>query len=402
FTNGAAPMSNPVAYWNKVATDTINTPSATPATAEETRFFLQADLATVHVAIYDAVNAITGTHRTFAATPTTSASGASQDAAAGAAAYGVLKALFPSRSAQYQAAYDTFVATIAAGDAKTRGLAIGAEVANGVVALRAGDGRMTVVSYTPGTAAGKFRGVNPVGNYNRYVKPFVLTSASQFRAADPPALDSAAYATDFNEVRTLGGTVSTARTAAQLETGRFHAEGPTTFPPRNYRSFAMDSRSLADNARLMAMVWVSIADASIACFESKYFFDFWRPLSAIPLADTDGNPGTTLDAAWTPVVPTPNYPGYPSVVPCTNSAAMAAVKAFFGTNEVKFSLNSTLTGTQREYDSPNAYLDETGQRADLRRHELQVRSRAGQRARQRGRQLGCYEQVSAKVSVAKL
>lgn len=358
FNNGAAPMSNAVAFWNKVATDTINATSSAPVTAEEMRFFIQADLATVHVAIYDAVNAITATHRTFAATPTTTPIGASQEAAAAAAAYGVLKGLFPSRSGQYQAAYDTYVATIADGDAKTRGLAVGAEVANGVMALRAGDGRMTPISYTPRTTAGAFRGVNPVGNFNRYVKPFVLTSASQFRVIAPPALDSAAYATDFDEVRTLGGTVSTVRTAAQLDVARFHTEVPNTFPPRNYRSFARDSRSLADNARLMALLWVSIADASIACFESKYFYDFWRPQSAIPLADNDGNLATALDAAWTPVVPTPNHPEYPSAHACSHSAAMAAVKAFFGTTEITFSMNSTVTGSQREYESPTALIDE--------------------------------------------
>ena len=163
FTNGVATPSNAVAYWNKIATDTINVAPAATGTAEEQRPNISVDLATVHVAIYDAVNAIVGTHKAFGATPATSAAGASQEAAAAAAAYGVLKGLFPNRAAQYQAAYDDFIAAIPADDAKTRGIAVGTEVATAIVALRANDGRSTTVAYTAGTAPGNFRGVNPVG-----------------------------------------------------------------------------------------------------------------------------------------------------------------------------------------------------------------------------------------------
>ena len=333
-----------VAYWNKIATDTINVAPAATGSPEEQRPNLSVDLATVHVAIYDAVNAIVGTHKTFAATPTTSAAGASQEAAAAAAAYGVLKGLFPNRLAQYQAAYDAFLAAIPADDAKTRGIAVGTEVATSIVALRANDGRFTAMTYTAGTGAGNFRGVNPVGVTNRFIKPFAVTSLSQFRAPPPPALDSAAYAADLNEVLSLGTTISSTRTADQLESARFHTESPATFISRNYRAFAMDSRTLADNARGMAMLSVAQADAGNACFESKYFFDFWRPTSAIRFADTDGNAATTMDAAWTPVVTTPNHPEYPSAHMCVNSAAMAALKSHFGTSNISFSFGSTVTG----------------------------------------------------------
>ncbi len=358
FTDGAAPMSNAIAYWNKIATDTVNQPQAATGTPEETRAFVNGDMAAVHVAMYDAVNAITRTHTTFAATPTTAAAGASHEAAAAAAAYGVLKGLFPARTAQYQAAYDNYVASIGPGDPKNRGLAVGAEVATQILALRAGDGRWTPVTYTPGTAPGKFRGVNPIGPFIPFIKPFAMTSASQFRTAAPPLLDSAAYTTDFDEVRTLGGTISAARTAAQTDIARFHTEAPNTFPTRNYRSFAMDSRSTAENARLMAMIWVALADSTIACFESKYFHMYWRPLSAIPLADTDGNPNTITDASWTPIVPTPNHPEYPSGHACLNSAAMEVVRSHFGTTAVAFKLSSTVTGTQHSYATTNAFVDE--------------------------------------------
>ena len=358
FTNGVVTTSNAVAYWNKIATDTINVPASATGTAEEQRPNISVDLATVHVAVYDAVNAIVGTHKAFGATPATPAAGASQEAAAAAAAYGVLKGLFPNRAAQYQAAYDDFIAAIPASDAKTRGIAVGTEVATAIVALRANDGRLTAVTYSAGTAPGNFRGVNPVGTFNRFIKPFAVTSLSQFRAPPPPALDSAAYAADFNEVLALGATNSSMRSADQLESARFHTEAPPNLLTRNYRAFAMDSRSLAENARGMAMLWVAQADALNTCSESKYLYDFWRPTSAIRLADTDGNAATTMDAAWTPVVPTPNHPEYPSAHMCGNSASMAALKAHFGTSKISFSFGSTVTGTVRQYGTPDDMLNE--------------------------------------------
>ncbi len=311
------------------------------------------------MAIYDAVNAIVGTHKAFAATPATSAAGASQEAAAAAAAHGVLKGLFPNRAAQYQAAYDDFVAAIPAGDAKTRGIAVGTEVATAIVALRANDGRSTTVTYIDQwNRTGQLSRCQSGRTFNRFIKPFAVTSLSQFRAPPPPALDSAAYAADFNEVLALGATTSSMRSADQLETARFHTEAPPNLLTRNYRAFAMDSRSLAENARGMAMLWVAQADALNTCFESKYFFAFWRPISAIRFADTDGNAATTMDAAWTPVVTTPNHPEYPSAHMCGNSASMAALKAHFGTSKISFSFGSTVTGTVRQYGTPDDMLNE--------------------------------------------
>ena len=359
FTNGATTTANPVAYWNKIATDTINVP-ATPSAGspEERRPVAAVDLATVHTAIYDAVVAITGTHVPFAVTIAGDASAASLEAATAAAAYGVLKGLFPNRTAQYQAAYDSYVNTLPSGASRTRGLEVGAEVATRTLALRANDGRSTQVTYVPGTAPGKFRGTNPIGTFNPFIKPFALTSASQFRAPPPPALDSAAYAADFEEVRTMGGTTAPQRTADQLDAARAHTENPATYVTRNYRNFLMDSRSLAENARLAAMLWVTQADATIACFESKYHYEFWRPLSAIALADTDGNAATAQDTTWAPVAPTPNHPEYPSAHMCVNGSSQALLKAYFNTPEISFTFSSTVTGGTRQYASPSALLEE--------------------------------------------
>jgi hypothetical protein len=317
-------------------------------------------LASVHVAIYDAVMAIAGTHRPYAITPTVAAAGASQEAAVAAAAYRVLLGLFPNRAAQYQTAYDTFVATLPDGTAKTQGLAVGAEVAAGILALRAGDGRAVVLApYVPGSAPGQFRGTNPIGRPNAFIRPFALTTIGQFRAPGPPALSSAAYAADLNETKALGSaTTSSMRTAEQTEAALFNAESSNVYWPRNLRSFAMTNRSVAEQARLMAMIWVAHADTQNACFESKYFYRFWRPSSAVTLADTDGNDATTVDASWVPLVTTPNHPEYPAAHSCIAGALAETLRIYFGTPNVAFDFTSTFTGTTHHFATAQAMIDE--------------------------------------------
>lgn len=351
---------NAVSYWNEVATATVNLPAAATGTWEEQRPNTTVDLATVHVAIYDAVIAISGTHQPYAITPTSPTAGASQEAAVAAAAYNVLRGLFPNRGAQYQAAYDTFVGSMPADTARARGLALGTEVATGILALRANDGRaVTLAPFVPGTAPGQFRGVNPIGRPNPSIKPFALTSVAQFRAPGPPALTSAAYAADVNEVKALGSVNSIVRTAEQTEIARFNTESPATFLPRNVRTFAMTNRSTAEHARLMAMVYVTVADAGNACFDSKYHYLFWRPSSAITLADTDANDATVVDAGWTQVVATPNHPEYPAAHSCVTTATAEALRAFYGTPNITFDYTSTVTGTTRRFTSTTSLVEET-------------------------------------------
>jgi hypothetical protein len=355
----SATSNNVVAYWTDIGAATVNAASAVSTTPEEARTAFQADLATMHAAIYDAVNAIDGRYKPFIVTPKSPTTGASMEAAASAAAYGVLLALFPNRSAQYQTAYDNQIATIAAGDAKNKGLTLGAEVAAAVVANRANDGRAVALApYVPGTAPGKFRGTNPVNRFGPYIKPFTLTSLSQFRPSSPPALDSAAYATDLNEVKALGGTVSATRTAEQLEVARFHTEAPPTFLTRNFGRFARTTDSIPEAARVMAVIYVGFSDANSACFEAKYFYETWRPLSAIPLADTDNNAATTPDTTWTPVLPTPNHPEYPAAHACTAGSLGELLRRYYGTKSVTYTLNSLVTNTTRTYTSTDALTDE--------------------------------------------
>jgi hypothetical protein len=355
-------QANVVSYWNEVANRTVNAASATNTTAEEQRPSYHADLATVHVAIYDAISAIDGRYKPFAITPTTPSAGASLDAAASAAAYGVLRALFPNRGAQYQAAYDSRIAATPAGEARAKGLALGSEVAAAVVAWRANDGRSVVFApYVSGTAPGRFRSASPTP-FNRHVpfiRTFSLTGVDQFRPAAPPLLGSAAYATAFNQSKAVGGTVSAARSAEQLEIARFHTEPPNLFLTRNLGRFASSTADVADAARLMAFIYVIHADAIGACFEAKYFHETWRPLSAIPLADTDGNADTTSDPAWTPVLPTPNHPEYPAAHSCTSGALGETLRQYYGTRQVSYTFDSAVTGTMRTYATTDALDDES-------------------------------------------
>ena len=213
--------ANAVTVWDEIATKAINMPPASTGTPEERMPLTGADHATVHLAIYNAVMAIAGTHRPYVIEPTTPAAGASMEAAANAAAYGVMLGLFPARASLYQNTYDTRMAGIADGGAKARGMAIGAEAARGMLALRANDGRHTpLAAYVHGTEAGKFRAGAAVLRPYIYVKPFAMTSAAQFRAGGPPALDSAAYAADFNETKSFGRATNSARNEAQTESAR--------------------------------------------------------------------------------------------------------------------------------------------------------------------------------------
>jgi hypothetical protein len=346
---------NPVSVWSGIAFATGSAPaSPAGATPEERVGAVSVDLTTVHLAMYDAVIAIAGTHQPFAIRPATPAAGASQEAAVIEAAYRVLKGLFPSRGALYESAYAAGIGALPDGDAKARGMAIGAEVAAGILALRANDGRETVLPpYVAGTDPGQFRPANPnvVGRLNPYIRPFTTTSHAQFRAGPPPALGSALYAADLNEVKAIASATSLLRTVEQTEVARFFTEPPPPWQWRNRTRFATANANLADNARLTAMIHVAAADAIAACFETKYHYNFWRPITAIRLADSDANPATEADATWSPHLPTPNHPEYPAAHGCDDGATAEAVRSFYGTKNVHFAFDSTVTGTTHVYES---------------------------------------------------
>jgi PAP2 superfamily len=242
-------------------------------------------------------------------------------------------------------------------------VALGREVAAEVVRLRAQDGRLVALApYASGTAPGQFRAANPNPVFRHFpaIRPFALQSLAQFRPPPPPALDSAAYAAALNQTRALGGMASTLRTAEQLEVARFHTEPPPTAITRNLGRFAATTSNLGDAARLMALVYVSYVDAIGACFEAKYHYQAWRPASAIPLADADGNGATTADPDWKPVLPTPNHPEYPAAHSCTSGSVGEALRQFHGTPRLSFSWDSQVTQTTRHYADIDAFNAEAG------------------------------------------
>ena len=340
---GAA-RANAVDYWSDVATQVA-------VAAPQSRGGLTGiDLAYVYIAIYDAVNAIDGgRYSVFAVRPATNPQGASMDAATAAAAYTMLKWLYPSPSASafLDGAYPNFLLAIPNGTSKTNGVAVGTEVANAFIALRTGDGRNAAVPYVFGAALpGVYQQTPggpaiPIGAWVSPLKTFAIESATQFRADGPPDLTSATWADDFNETKNYGALNNSRRTPLQTRIGQFFAENPGTQINRNVRNVATAcGLSVADSARFFAQLYVTMADAQITTWNSKYHFNFWRPVTAIRYPE-DGNPATESDPLWLPLVTTPGHPEYPAAHPTVTGAFAFALAEFFDTKKVNIAFTST-------------------------------------------------------------
>jgi hypothetical protein len=320
----------------------------------------------VHIAMYDAVNAIDGRYQVFAVTPMTSPRGASKEAAAAAAAYTVLRTAYPDQATLLDAAYEKSLASVPGGPPKEKGIVVGTEVANAWLALREGDGREAQVPYVHGPALpGVYQRTPPalanaLAPWLAEMRPFAMTSPSQFRAYGPPDLTSERYAKDVAMVKALGSATSTERTAKETEIARFYTESPTTFFSHNLREFAAGKNlGVAGNARLFAMVFVTAADSMIACWDSKYHHNFWRPITAITTTLDDGNPATEYDPAWTPLAPTPPHPEYPAGHGCVSTGYAEALRHFFGTPYVKVTLTSSVAGSAPHvFQHTNEMVDE--------------------------------------------
>jgi hypothetical protein len=339
----AAAKANAVDFWSDIAAQIAVAPPQSRAG------LAQIDLAYVHIAIYDAVNAIDGRYSVFAVRPATNPLGASMEAATAAAAYTTLRWLFssPSATAFLDTAYASYLLAIPAGTDKNRGIAVGAEVANAFIARRTGDGRNAAVPYTFGPALpGVYQQTpggpaTPVGTWVPQLRPFAVESATQFRADGPPNLTSAQWADDFNETKDYGALNRSLRTPLQTQIGQFFAENPGAQTNRNVRSVATAyGLSVADSARYFAQVYVTMADAQITTWNSKYYFNFWRPVTAIRYGD-DENPATESDPSWLPLVTTPGHPEYPAAHPTISGAFAFALAEFFGTKKVHVALTST-------------------------------------------------------------
>jgi hypothetical protein len=314
----------------------------------------------VQAAVYDAVVGVEGRYapyRFHAHAP----HGTSAQAAAVAAAHKVLVTYVPSAQASLDAAYAASLAKLPDGKAKTRGIAFGTRAADHLIRLRANDGRNAPILFTQPPAPGVWRptppGLLPMSApWMGFVRPLLVRSATQFAPPPPPALTSARYTRDFNEVKALGSLTSTERTEAQTSTAQFFSGNALV----QYNTALRDQVTvrdlgIVDAARMFAAIDMSLADAEISVWYAKYVDGFWRPITAINLAGTDGNPATVADPTWVPLLTTPPYPEYPSGYNVVNSTVSHRLEDLFRTRHLQLTLISTaVPGVQRHYDSGRA------------------------------------------------
>jgi len=312
-------------------------------------------LAIVHGAIYDAVNAIDGGFEPYLASPPAQP-WYSEDAAAAAAGREVLVWLLPGRMTQLDAYLEASLASIPDGQSEEGGKAVGVAAGQAMISARTDDGRFGDTSFTEGFSAGEWRAfaAGLAGNNFKWVgdvHPFLVPNAAMFATDGPLPLTSDAYAAEFDQVKSLGRATSSTRTPDQTAMARFWADHATAMWNRIFRQLSMsEGLSVADNARFFAMLYLTGADAAIACFQDKERWRFWRPQTAIMNADTDGNPATDADTSWTPLLGNPPYPDHPSGHNCLSSSIVETLKDFFGTNRMSFSATHATLGITRTFD----------------------------------------------------
>lgn len=338
----AARMPNQVLIWNQHAYNELIVTAAQPPPVAVIH------LAMVHGAVYDAVNAIDGGYEPYLEAPPAE-HWYSKNAAAATAAYEVLKYLLPARTAQLTGYYNSSRAVIPNGVAQAGGVSVGEAAAEAMLDARENDGDPGTAMYPVGTLAGEWRPIpnpngSPVVNALRWVglvKPFLIEGAADFATDGPQALDSAEYAVEFDQVKALGRATSSTRTADQTEQAVFWADHAVGMWSRIFRQVSISQKlSVVENARFFAMLYLTGADAAIACFEDKAK-GFWRPQTAIQEAQDDGNGATAPDTAWTSLLQNPPYPDHPSGHNCVSASFGRTLRDFFSTNSMTFSATRT-------------------------------------------------------------
>ena len=317
-------------------------------------------LAMLHVAMFEAVNAI---ERRYAPYKLTLAADrdTSKEAAAAAAGYHILAALYPDQKADLDATLVTMLAGVAEGGAKTKGIDLGKKAAAEIIALRANDGADAPESYRPHTSPGVYISTTiPVFSTAGAMTPWSMTSGSQFRPAPPPALTSETWTRDLNEIRELGRHNSTIRTAEQTTIGRFWLlTGARTYNPIVRQVAKAKDMDVVDCARLFALVSIAGADAYISVFDGKYAYNLWRPVTAIRNADQTNNPATPRDPTWLPIGDTPMHPEYPCAHCITSGAVSAVLQGVAGDEVGEITLTSpTAPGVVRKWTRLQDYRDE--------------------------------------------
>lgn len=330
-----ATTTDAVLDWNAIAVGAVRGAGKLQAEGE-------VYLAYVQAAVYDATTAIEGGYQQYR-TSLSAPAGASPSAAAAAAAHRVLVTYFPEQSAALDVRYAATLSALPADAHTSDGVQVGERAAAAIIALRAGDVLSGTGGYTFGSGPGVWTlptpdnpATAPQTPWLRLLTPFMLQSPSQFRADPPPDLTSPEYAAELNEVKAYGGQVSLLRTPEMAAVARFWTANVIDQYNLLLRSVAGSrAMNIERTARLLAMGDMVVADAGIACWDSKYNYSFWRPVQAIRGAGLDGNPMTEPDASWTPfLAPTPNHPEYPSAHGCLTSALAHTLQVALGTNRI--------------------------------------------------------------------
>ena len=359
-----------VLEWNNIALETTKTlPGPQIVPPRQLRI-----LAMVHGAVFDAVNSVERGHEPYlikVGTPRW----ASAEAAAAVAAHDVLVGLVPPRQAEYDAALEASLANIPDGSAEDAGAAVGRAVAAAMLEARLGDGSDVPAPYAPGTGPEAWQPTPPgfapaLLPQFATVTPFAIDSPSQFRAPPPPSITSDPFTAAFDEVKAIGAVGSTTRTAEQTNIARYWA-GPlgTIQPPGQWNRIARtvataERNSLAQNARLFALLNFGMCDGIIASWDTKYTYNFVRPVTAIRNAASDGNPDTDADTAWTPLLGTPGHPSYASAHSTISSAAATLLADFFGSDAIAFQDTAEVTAggatITRSFDGFREAAEEAG------------------------------------------
>jgi len=366
-TDGTAQSSgkavNPVIQWNRNLLSVVRIPGEQPATVHATRNF-----AIMHAAIYDAVNAIDGTHEPYLVHLKGVPPSTSQEAATDSAAHEILVALYPTLKQKLDAAFQMSLVPIPDGDDKAMGILVGQIVADQVLAVRSNDGaNAQPIPYIFGTDPGNYQSTPPnfptqpqFTHWSR-VTPFALDGASQFRPGPPPALTSDSYSNALNEIKSLGIANSPTATADEALTGRFWNGAIQNYWNEIAQTASVaNDLTTAENARLFALLNLSFADGVIAFYDAKYTYNLWRPVTAIRAADTDNNPETLADPNWLPEVgntaPDPSYQGAHAVISAVGAEVLIA---FFKTDPFAFNVTSeVLQGVTRSFTSFSAAAEE--------------------------------------------
>ncbi len=344
-----------VLQWNLATTTVIDKNGFPPP--QESRIY-----AMINTAVHDALNNIVARYSTYAlnATPLPDAN---PDAAVAQAAHDITVALLPSASTYLDSLLKVSLNTIVDGQSKEDGISVGEAAAKAMLEKRSSDGASSAqVPYVQGSLPDQYRFTPPfdaapgfaiVPDWGR-VKTFGLTSSSQFRPDSPYAVTSAPYTADYNEVKTVGCMKCAARSADQTQFGLFWLENVPFSWNRITRTLCTQQKLDGwKTAQLLSLIHIAMADANIASFEGKYYYNFWRPLTAIRLGDSDGNESTAGDPNWNLLAPpTPPAPDYPSNHATNAGAVSELLKQYFNTDQLSFSTtSSSLPGITRNYTS---------------------------------------------------